>query len=413
MAEAVSSKRGVRGSRKAVALTVSAVAFGTLIGSVVVLCPGCVCIGFASGDDQRGFVPSQQEVQWSQLKVGVLVIVALVALTALIFLMSGSSGGLFVGKITLRSYFENAAGLKVGAPVNLEGVTIGNVKKINIVPSRKLTPVEVIMKVSTRFTADVREDSKSSLDTVGVLGDTVVDIDSKRAIGPRVKDNDELGTNESPNLSDVIKSSQGTIEQVNTILAKLDSLVDSLNTGKGSIGQLINDPGLYNRANETVTELAKLSTNLSQGKGTIGKLLNDDTLYNHFNDTAARLDHITAEIDNGQGSIGKLLKDKTLYDNLNQTVTNANALIAQINQGKGTIGMLAKDPEFQAKFRDSIDKLDSIMDRINSGQGTIGQLVQNPSLYNNADAMLSESRNLVTQIRENPKKYLTFHVKIF
>jgi phospholipid/cholesterol/gamma-HCH transport system substrate-binding protein len=358
-------------------------------------------------------VPSQQEVQWSQLKVGVLVIVALGALTALIFLMSGSSGGLFVGKITLRSYFENAAGLKVGAPVNLEGVTIGNVKKINIVPSRKLTPVEVIMKVSTRFTADVREDSKSSLDTVGVLGDTVVDIDSKRAIGPRVKDNDELGTNESPNLSDVIKSSQGTIEQVNTILAKLDSLVDSLNTGKGSIGQLINDPGLYNRANETVTELAKLSTNLSQGKGTIGKLLNDDTLYNHFNDTAARLDHITAEIDNGQGSIGKLLKDKTLYDNLNQTVTNANALIAQINQGKGTIGMLAKDPEFQAKFRDSIDKLDSIMDRINSGQGTIGQLVQNPSLYNNADAMLSESRNLVTQIRENPKKYLTFHVKIF
>ena len=72
-------------------------------------------------------MPSQQEVQWSQLKVGVLVIVALVALTALIFLMSGSTGGIFAGKITLRSYFENAAGLKVGAPVNLEGVTIGNV----------------------------------------------------------------------------------------------------------------------------------------------------------------------------------------------------------------------------------------------------------------------------------------------
>jgi phospholipid/cholesterol/gamma-HCH transport system substrate-binding protein len=358
-------------------------------------------------------VPSQQEVQWSQLKVGVLVIIALAALTALIFLMSGSTGGIFTGKITLRSYFENAAGLKVGAPVNLEGVTIGNVKRINIVPSRKLTPVEVIMKVSDRYTQDVREDSRTSLDTIGVLGDTVVDIDSKHAIGSRVKNNDELGTTESPNLSDVIKSSQGTIEQVNTILAKLDSLVDSLNTGKGSIGQLINDPGLYNRANETVTQLAKLSTNLSEGKGTIGKLLNDDTLYNHLNDTTARLDHITAEIDNGQGTVGKLLKDKTLYNNLNETVTNANALMAEINQGKGTIGMLAKDPEFQAKFRDSIDKLDAIMDKINSGQGTIGQMVVNPSLYNNADAMLTETRNLVTQMRENPKKYLTFHVKVF
>jgi phospholipid/cholesterol/gamma-HCH transport system substrate-binding protein len=77
-------------------------------------------------------VPSQQEVQWSQLKVGVLVIVAAAALTALIFLMSGSTGGIFTGKITLRSYFENAAGLKEGAPVNLEGVTVGNVSAVKI-----------------------------------------------------------------------------------------------------------------------------------------------------------------------------------------------------------------------------------------------------------------------------------------
>ena len=75
-------------------------------------------------------MPSQQEVQWSQLKVGVLVIVALAALTALIFLMSGSTGGFFTGKTILRSYFENAAGLKVGAPVNLEGYTVGSVKSI-------------------------------------------------------------------------------------------------------------------------------------------------------------------------------------------------------------------------------------------------------------------------------------------
>ena len=92
-------------------------------------------------------MPSQQEVQWSQLKVGVLVIVALAALTALIFLMSGSTGGIFSRKITLRSYFENSAGLKGGAPVNLEGVTIGTVTDIKIVPARKLTPVEVTMKI--------------------------------------------------------------------------------------------------------------------------------------------------------------------------------------------------------------------------------------------------------------------------
>ena len=54
------------------------------------------------------------------------------------------------------------------------------------------------MKVSNRYTSDVHEDSKTSLDTIGVLGDTVVDIDSKHAIGPRVKDNDELGHDREP-----------------------------------------------------------------------------------------------------------------------------------------------------------------------------------------------------------------------
>ena len=41
-------------------------------------------------------MPSQQEVRWSQLKVGVIVLVSVVILTTLLFLMTSSSGmGLF------------------------------------------------------------------------------------------------------------------------------------------------------------------------------------------------------------------------------------------------------------------------------------------------------------------------------
>src|SRR5208337_3573081 len=71
---------------------------------------------------KRSDVPSRKEIQWSQLKVGALVLAAIVILIGLIFLMTGSSGGLFARKIVLRSYFPNAAGLKEGAPVTLEGV---------------------------------------------------------------------------------------------------------------------------------------------------------------------------------------------------------------------------------------------------------------------------------------------------
>ena len=358
-------------------------------------------------------MPSQQEVRWSQLKVGVLVLAALLALTALVFLMSGDTGGLFTGKLMVRSYFENSAGLKVGAPVTLEGVTIGNVKSIRIVPDRKLTPVEVTMKLSRKYATALHQDTKASLSTVGVLGDTVVDLDSKHAAGPEAKNGDEFGTNETPNLSDVIKSSQGTIEQLNTILAKVDNLVDALNTGKGSIGQLINSPDLYNKALTAVNQLGSLIDQISNGKGSIGKFVADDTLYNNANNTVARLSHIADQLDAGQGTAGKLLKDEALYNNLNNTVAQANQLISQINAGQGALGVMAKDPQFAQKLQGTVARLDSILNRVDSGEGTLGQLIRNPSLYNNSDQMLTETRGLVTAIREDPKKYLTFHVKVF
>jgi phospholipid/cholesterol/gamma-HCH transport system substrate-binding protein len=358
-------------------------------------------------------VPSQQEVQWSQLKVGVLVLVALAALTALVFLMSGNTGGFLSGKFTVRSYFENAAGLKVGAPVNLEGVTIGTVKSIRIVPERKLTPVEVVMRISKKFLPALHSDSKTSLETIGVLGDTVVDINSKFATGGEVQDNSELQTTETPNLSDVIKSSQGTIEQLNTILAKVDNLVDALNTGKGSIGMLINDPTLYNRAIAALNEIQSLVDQVGNGKGSIGKLIADDTLYNRANDTVGKLQDMATQLDSGKGSIGKLLKDDTLYNNLRESTQNLNSLLKDINAGKGSIGILAKDPKFAEKLNDTVTKLDSILNRVDSGEGTIGALMRNKDLYNHTDEMIQNTNNLITAIRQNPKKYLTIHLKIF
>ena len=66
-------------------------------------------------------MPSQTEVKWSQLKVGVIVLVSIILLVTLLFLITSSSGlGVFSKKITVTSYFENSAGLKDGAPVNLK-----------------------------------------------------------------------------------------------------------------------------------------------------------------------------------------------------------------------------------------------------------------------------------------------------
>ncbi len=232
-------------------------------------------------------MPSQQEVRWSQLKVGIIVLVATVILTTMLFLMTSASGlGILSHKLTITTYFANSAGLKEGAAVNLEGVTIGNVKTVTVVtdPARKLTPVKVVMKLDEKFDSSLKTDSKAALTTVGVLGDTVVDINSQFAKGPPLKDGDELPTLETPSISDVVKASQGTIESLNGILAKVSVIADNIQTGKGSVGQLINDRELYNKSNATVDELLKLEKNLNAGKGSAGKLLTDDTLYNRLDD---------------------------------------------------------------------------------------------------------------------------------
>jgi phospholipid/cholesterol/gamma-HCH transport system substrate-binding protein len=358
-------------------------------------------------------VPDQQQVRWSQLKVGVLVIVALTALAALIFLMSGNTGGFWSGHLTLRSYFENSAGLKLGAPVNLEGVTVGNVKNILIDPARKLTPVEVVMYVNRIKAKDIRADARSSLTQVGVLGDTVVDIDNRGATGPPVANFAELPTTETPDLQDVIQASQGTIQQLDTILTKVNTIADALSTDKGSIGALINDKTVYNKGLATLNELSALVDKVSSGQGSIGKLVYDDSLYNDLKSATKGLNDIVTEVNSGKGSAGKLLKDDSLYNNMNQATKNLNDILANINAGKGSLGVLAKDPEFADKLKDTVTRLDSILTQVDNGQGTIGALMKDRKLYDHTDQVMQSTSDLITAIRKDPKKYLSIKLKIF
>jgi phospholipid/cholesterol/gamma-HCH transport system substrate-binding protein len=361
-------------------------------------------------------MPSQQEVRWSQLKVGIVVVIASIILVALLFLMTSSSGlGILSHKLTITTYFENSAGLKVGAAVNLQGVTIGTVKSVTVVntPDRKLTPVRVVMKLNEKFAAYLKKDSKASLTTVGVLGDTVVDINSQFAVGPQLQDGDELKTTETPSLTDVVKASQGTIESLNVILAKLNVIVDNLQSGKGTFGLLINSPDLYNKANNAVDALVTLEKNLNNGRGTIGKLMTDDTLYNRLNDTAGTLQNVANQINSGKGTAGRLLKDETLYNNLNSTLAHANNILAEADAGKGGLGLMLKDPKFRNDLSNTLAQVNTLVSGINEGKGTLGKFTTDDAAYTNLNALLTESTNLVTTIRKDPKKYLTIHLKIF
>src|SRR5256885_7035063 len=116
-------------------------------------------------------MPSQKQLHWSELRVGITVVVAAITLAVLIFLMT-SAQGLFTRKILLRAYFDNAEGLRTGAPVRLQGVDVGNVVRVRIVPSRGAMPVEMTLKVSSRYEDAIHKDSVATLATAGGPGGT-------------------------------------------------------------------------------------------------------------------------------------------------------------------------------------------------------------------------------------------------
>lgn len=358
-------------------------------------------------------MPTRKEIQWSQLKVGVLVLVAMAVLIGLIFLMSGSTGGLFAQKLVLRCYFTNAAGLKDGAPVTLQGVTIGNVSRIRVIPSRNPTPVEVRMQIGREWMNGLHADSTAAIAQAGVLGDSYVDIDSTHATGPPPADNAELRAAGSPTIQDVIQSSQESILQIQRLTVKLETLMDSLNSDKGTIGKLINDPAFAKSFVSITGNLQTISAAIANGKGTAGKLLMDDSLYNKLDSTVDKLNQITTALNEGQGTAGKLLKDDTLYKNLNATLANTNQLVAEINAGHGALGKLAKDPAFAQKMDETVTHLNGVLKSLDEGQGTAAQLIHNPSLYNNLNDTLDSTRDLIKAFREDPKKYLVIHLKIF
>jgi phospholipid/cholesterol/gamma-HCH transport system substrate-binding protein len=362
-------------------------------------------------------MPSQQEVRWSQLKVGVIVLVSVIILTTLLFLMTSASGlGVFTHKLTVTTYFENSAGLKSGAAVNLDGVTIGTVKSIIVtsMPDRKLTPVQVVMKLDSKYQSSLHTDSTAALTTVGVLGDTVIDINSQVATGPPLQDGAVLNTLETPSLTDVVKASQGTIENLNTILAKLNSIVDNLQSGKGSFGQLLINPDLYNKFVATMDEVHNVTAKLNSNDNTIGKVLNDHAqMYDKVDDALGRVDDMTKNLQAGKGSAGKLLTDDAFYNNANASLKNMNSILADAQAGKGGIGVLLKDPAFAKNMQDTLAQANLLVSQINQGKGTIGKLLNDDTTSTDLNNLLTESTKLVTTIRQDPKKYLTIHMKIF
>lgn len=357
---------------------------------------------------------SRSEVKRSQWKIGVLMLVVFLTVAALVLLITGNSGVIFASKLEVRVYFKNSGGLKVGSPVTLDGITIGNVRAIRIVDKPRETPVEVVMAIRDKYQGDLLTDSRANLNTIGVLGSTEIDIDNVHASGKPIANHGVLLTGGAPNLENALSSFQDTTQKLGTTLSEGNVLLSNLSSNQGSMGKLINDPTLRTRAAAAVNELTSIPAKASEGKGTVGKLMTDDALLNHLKDMQAKFSDISTSINGGQGTAGKMLKDPALGRNLKEASQQMHQISSEANSGQGAVRMMVKDREFQQKLKDTGGQIRSISADTRSGQGTLGKMMaKNSSLDQHLDELVKNSRELVTGMRKHPMTYFSIHLRLF
>lgn len=346
-------------------------------------------------------MPRTRSLAWSELKIGILAVLAVVLAAIMIFLVGGQTG-FFWQRYHLKTRFPNVQGLKSGALVRVAGVEVGTVKGIEFQGAE----VEVSMEVLKTMHDKITTDSRAMLGSLSLLGEAVVDISAGRT-GQPLEDWGFVPSAKTPgSISDVAAGASAGIDE-------LTKLIQDIRAGKGTAGKLVTDDQLYKELNAFLASAENVVNAVNKGKGTLGQLVNDPAAYRSLQASLQNLSEMTRRINAGEGSLGQLLKDDAFARSLSSTTASLDQLTQKINRGEGTAGKLVTDAALYNRINSLSERLDTLINRLNDGQGTAGQLLHDKQLYENMNGAANELRGLITDIRKDPKKYLNVRVSIF
>src|SRR5258708_1640359 len=358
----------------------------------------------------------RKQITWSDLRVGLFVLVGLLLLAVALFYVTGAG---FLGpNYRLKTYLPEVSGLSVGAPVRLDGVEIGNVEKIRLVPREAGKPpdrmhnIEVVIRLDKRYQGDILTDSSSSLVTEGLLGNRYVNV-QRGYTGVPLKEGQSIPGTEEKAIKEVVERSADVLANLKALSEEIQDIVGDVHEGKGSIGKLLHDDQVYNHLNSILAKGDQIVGNVQAGQGTLGKIIMTDELYTKVDKGLDNVNTILADVRAQKGTIGKLLYDPTLYDQAKSALENGNTIMGDIRAGKGTLGNLTTDETLYNKLRDTSTNLSEATAKLNKSDNSVGKIFNDPQLYDNMAAASAELRAFLTEFRKNPKKYPTVNLSFF
>jgi len=318
----------------------------------------------------------EQQERRHEIQVGLMIVIGIVIIVFVIFAV-GRQKGILEERYQLIVYMARVNGLQTGAPVRLNGVRVGSVTGVDFTKDYENQDIRVTLEILKRVQGRIRTNSIAYIGTLGLLGDKFVSITMGTTDHPILKDGDILMGTDPIDVEKLINESVSTFDELKKTTVLLKEISDKINRGKGTLGLLVNDPALYHSLNNSLSFFMNLEGELDSSSGTLAKILRDTTMYDELYTFLKNTNTLTDSLVNGSGSAAKFVSDPTLYNEL--------AII--------------------------LGETRSITEKLNEGEGTAGQLITNENLYEDLLHLSAKLDSLVTDIKENPKRYLT--VKVF
>jgi phospholipid/cholesterol/gamma-HCH transport system substrate-binding protein len=295
-----------------------------------------------------------------EVKVGLLAVVSLMMLYFGFNFLKGSD--FFSSTHKYQVVYDNIDGLVASNPVSINGLSVGQVKSIEILQKQQ-NKLLVVLEIKKGIV--VTQGSRAVLADDGLLGGKLIRLGINYG-KPELEEGGTLVAVKESGLSALIR------EKTLPVLNNVDSLTYQLNRVVAQFDQT----GVV------------LNQTLRSANAAVGTL--DLTIA----ENRAGLRTTLANVNKLSSSL--IETEKQLKPILAKADTFADSL--QGLQLKQTLGSVNK----------TVDNLQKILGAINKGEGSLGKLASDEALYRNVNATTASLEKLLTDLRENPKRYVHF-----
>ena len=183
-----------------------------------------------------------------ELKVGVFILIGI----AILFLIVFSIGDINLSKTgyKIKILFGFAAGIGPSAPVRLAGVGVGQIQGIRIIRNElaKTTKAEITAWINDG--AKIEKDAVVTINTLGLLGEKYLEIFPGTSGSAVLKNNETIAGKDPVPMERITENLAKLSDSINTI-------VERLKKGEGTIGKLLTDDSIYKNLEEFTADLKR------------------------------------------------------------------------------------------------------------------------------------------------------------